>query len=196
VTFEIVFVCTGNRARSPVAAAFLQSLVADLPVRVSSVGTLPLGAIPALPEAVKAAARLGVDLSTHQARWIGDHPLRDADAVVGFERAHVAAAVVEHGADPRRAFTLAELVALLEASDPPDELDAAPRARAAIRLADSLRRSRDIEPAEEIADPLGRPKAVFRRTAEQTYDLVGRLAAGLFGEHAVQGRQAGPGRPA
>jgi hypothetical protein len=39
-SFEVVFVCTGNRFRSPLAAALFGRATAGLPVSVSSRGTL------------------------------------------------------------------------------------------------------------------------------------------------------------
>ena len=50
--FQIVFVCTGNRFRSPIAAAFVQKHGAGLPLDLRSLGTLDTGPAPPLAEAV------------------------------------------------------------------------------------------------------------------------------------------------
>jgi len=51
--FRIDFVCTGNRFRSPLAAELLRRAIGGLPVEVASVGTLDLGPLSALPEAME-----------------------------------------------------------------------------------------------------------------------------------------------
>ncbi len=183
--FELITVCTGNRVRSPAAEGFLGQLTAGLPVRLSSVGTLDLGPVPALPEALEAAAALGLDISAHQARCIDAVDLGNADLVLGFERRHVAAAVVDAGAPRERTFTILELVDLLERIDPPSERDPAERAREAIARAQALRRSPRELVLEELPDPLGGSADVFRETVTRVRDLCERLAVGLFGERAV-----------
>jgi low molecular weight protein-tyrosine phosphatase len=184
--FEVVLICTGNRARSPVAEGFLSRLLADLPVRVHSLGTLELAGAPALREAVEAASQHGLDISTHRARALRGEDLSQADLVLGFERNHVAAAVVDGGARPERVFTLPELVELLEESRAADEPNPIKRARRQIAAAHT-RRADNVSPTPaELADPIGQSPKVFRETVEQVRDLSLRLAAGLFGEDALQ----------
>ncbi len=182
--FELVLICTGNRVRSPVAEGFLRALLADLPVRVSSVGTLDLGAVPPLPEAIETAAALGLDISMHRARCVRAHDLSDADLVVGFERHHVAAAVVEARAPRERTFTILELAALLEQIDGPAGADPVERARVAVVRAHAARSTDST--LEELADPLGGSAGVYRDTISQVRTLCERVAAGLFGTEAVR----------
>jgi protein-tyrosine phosphatase len=178
-TFDVVFVCTGNRARSPLAAALLSRRLAHFPVRVTSVGTLDLGAVPALPDAIETAAALGLDLRSHRAQsHRGAGP--DADLVLGFERHHVATAVVDWKAARERTFTLPEIVELLEGVALPAMPDPVRRARIAVETANTLR-PKPATPAE-LPDPLGRPAAYYRELAERLTDLCDRLAAGLFGD--------------
>ncbi len=66
--FHIVFVCTGNRARSPLAEAFLRAKIGNRAVRIESYGTLELGPEPAMPEAIAAASALRIDIRGHRAR--------------------------------------------------------------------------------------------------------------------------------
>ena len=111
-TFEVVFVCTANRARSPIAEALL--VAQGVPSVVArSVGLLELGSVPALEQAVSAAAHFGLDLSAHRTQVLERGTLTDADLVVGFEPAHVSAAIVDGGAGVERTFSLAELSGIL-----------------------------------------------------------------------------------
>ena len=142
-------------------------------MEVASFGTLDLGPVPALPEAVALAGELGLDLSGHRARHLAD--LRGQDLVVGFERGHMAAAVVDAGAAVERTFTLSELVELL------DRLSAPPRdARGRIEAAHAARppdfRNRPLE----IRDPLGLPPPAQRAIARAVQEEVSELAAALF----------------
>jgi len=182
--FRVAFVCTGNRFRSPLAAALLAERAKELQLKVAvtSLGTLDLGPTPALPEAVKIAESYGLDLSGHRARNIGDVNLEDSDLVLGFEQMHVAAAVVDGGARRELTFTLPELIRLL--ADIPEahrQTDALKRAQARIQGAHAARppdRSRNAVP--EIADPLGKTWRVQRRTAEELRALVTELSSRLF----------------
>jgi protein-tyrosine-phosphatase len=145
-----------------------------LPVEVSSLGTLDLGPVPALPEAVTLAEELGLDLSSHSARQLGD--LREHDLVVGFERKHVIAAVVDAGAAVERTFTLPELVELLHRlSAPPAD------ARGRIAGAHAARPPNFRKgPLPEIRDPLGLSAPEQRAVARAVEGHVSELAAALF----------------
>ena len=180
--FKVVFVCTGNRFRSPLAEHLLREAVQGLPVEAGSVGTHRLAEGPALPEAVELAAGLGVDLSAHRSRPLERGLLADADLVLGFERQHVARAVVDGGAARERTFTLGELCALLNAAGAAVDGEPVARARSAVREADRLRRRiRNPPPDAELADPFGGSAETYRRTAETVHDLTARLARSLFG---------------
>lgn len=177
--FEVVFVCTGNRARSPLAEALFRHHAAGIEPVVSSVGTLDLGPVPALPLGIEAAERLGVDLTRHRARTLRDLTLASADLVVGFEPMHVSAAVVEGGAHASRTFLLGELVTLLDVSTA--DSDPCERARFVVADADSRRVRYNARPDVLIPDPLGKSAKVMRRTADQIDRLVRQLVIGLFG---------------
>jgi protein-tyrosine-phosphatase len=143
----------------------------ELPVEVSSLGTLDLGPVPALPEAVALADELGLDLTGHRARQLDD--LRDRDLVVGFERKHVMAAVVEAGAPVEKTFTLPELVDLLH-----DRTDS-PRDRIAAAHAARPRDFRN-QPLPEIPDPLGLSAPEQRAVARTVDEQVSALVVALF----------------
>ena len=179
-SFDVVFVCTGNRFRSPIAAAVFSSAVAGMPVRVHSVGTLEGNEAPVLPEASRLGSAHGLDLSEHRSRSLRDLPLADADLVVGFEPIHVTRAVVDGGARPNRSFLLAELVEVLEGSELPDGDVGLQRARAAVALA-GVRRRRRKPAAPPIPDPFGGSQREYERIGARVRDLAGRLPALLFG---------------
>jgi protein-tyrosine phosphatase len=180
--FSILFLCAGNRFRSPLAAAFVRRLTLGLPVVVASAGTLHLGDAPPLPEARTLGAWCGVDLSAHRARQLVPDDLRGVDLVLGFEQVHVRHAVVDAGAARARAFTLGELVSLLRELEPA-ALGSPPvaRARERIRLADERRTRDSFSVANDVPDPFGGSKKLYRSTAVQIQRLSLELADELFG---------------
>lgn len=180
--FEILFLCTGNRCRSPVAESQLRQLTRGLPVEVGSVGLLDLGAAPALPEVIEVARDLGLDLSSHRARPFSSVPLSRADLVVGLERSHVAAAVVEANVAYDKVFTFREIVRLLETIEPPTDDDPVARARVAVARAHAERGpDPQFVPGEDIEDPFGGPRAAYVRMAQDVATLSKSLLTGLFG---------------
>ena len=174
--FEVVFICTGNRARSPFSAELFRRYSRDFPVVVRSVGALDLGPAPALREAVWAARTFEIELSQHRARPLLAGALESADLVVGFETSHIAAAVVDGGAARGRAFLMTELADLLtkvgDSRNRPLEWT--------VELAHGMRANAAV--ALPVRDPVGRPRQEFQRTFAQIDSLVAAIAVGLFGD--------------
>jgi protein-tyrosine phosphatase len=193
--FSIVFICTGNRFRSPLAEAFLHRLTLGLPVTVQSFGTLDVGQAPALAEAIELAIWSGVDLSSHRARWLGSELLGDVDLLLGFEPEHVRDSVVDADAPRSRSFTLRELVGLIEQVEAPSNTDVVARAQGVVARANELRDT--AAPLSEITtrDPFGRSPTVYSETAQEIRELTIALAAHLFGVSDLRGLPAVPAKP-
>jgi protein-tyrosine phosphatase len=109
VGYRVLFVCSGNTCRSPLAAAALaQELGPEAArVEVSSAGTTAHDGEPASPGSVLVAARDGVDLGGHRSRRLTPELLRSADLVLVMEPGHLSA-VRAAGGDPHRSFVLSE----------------------------------------------------------------------------------------
>ena len=178
---HVAFICTGNRFRSPLAAALLAAERPALSLRISSFGTMELGAAPALPEAVELAGAFGLDLSAHRTQSLKEADLARYDLVLGFEQHHVAAAVIDAGARSERTFTLRELVSLLEAC-PAVRLTGGELARARVRIqaAEAARAADFRRTVPEVIDPLGHSPTVQRGIAVELRKSVAALASRLF----------------
>jgi len=193
---EVVFVCTANRGRSPLAEQLLRQRVGGLPVRVRSRGLLAVGPAPALPGIVEAADTLGVELDAHRACALVAGELQGVDLVIGFEPSHTAAAVVEGGAARDNVFTLGELAQLLNEYTAMPAKDARARVEATLARVNAKRAGRDPFGAPAIEDPLGRSPQTVARVAREIASGVDRLAAGLFAVASSSTRPEGPKRAA
>jgi low molecular weight protein-tyrosine phosphatase len=186
-SFRMLFLCTGNRCRSPVAEAFVRSFSAGMPLEVRSAGLLELGPVGVPVEMLAAAERFGLDLSDHRAAALSAIAPPYPDLVLGFERTHAAAAVVEAHLPPELVFTLMEMVRLLQGITPPQENDPVEKARATVALAHQARRtSAPFLPGEDISDPFGGPSNAYVEMTLQVRELCTRLLRGLFGTKVLR----------
>lgn len=82
---KVLFVCSGNICRSPMAAGYLRHRAAReglSHVVVESAGTLDIEGAPASNEAIAVAAAHGVDLREHRSRGLGRADVLAADLIL------------------------------------------------------------------------------------------------------------------
>jgi len=85
LTFNILFLCTGNACRSPMALGLFRNRLPErLRKRVisTSCGTGALENEPATEDAVQAARELGVDLSSHRSQSLSKFLIEYADLIL------------------------------------------------------------------------------------------------------------------
>ena len=86
---HIVFVCTGNVCRSPMAEYLCRHFLAGDPLwQVSSAGVFALPGAPASLEAVDALREMSVDLSPHRSRSLSRELIDSATMIVVMTQAH------------------------------------------------------------------------------------------------------------
>ncbi len=171
--FNVAFVCTANQFRSALAEAVCAHLLTGAPVEVTSFGVLDRPSSPPLKPAVDVARKLGIDLSRHRSRSLERGALADMSLVIGFERSHVAAAVVDGGAAPDRTFLLTELVQLLLAAGAGTTLSKTTPEELVGRL-DPARRLHGYGEFPAIRDQTSAPAAVQRAVAIQVAEYTAR----------------------
>ena len=111
----VLFVCTGNTCRSPLAEGLARKLLADrlgcsqddLPARgywMLSAGVAAFGGSPASEESADVAAEFGADIVSHRSRPVNPQLLAAADDIIAMTRGHaysLAANFPEIGPPPK-----------------------------------------------------------------------------------------------
>jgi protein-tyrosine-phosphatase len=110
---SILFVCTANRFRSPLAAAwFKRRLDQDADARswpVASAGTWTEPGLTVFPSARWAKNHFGLDLSAHKSQCVSRDLLARYDLILVMENSHREALLVEFPETRGRLFLLSEV---------------------------------------------------------------------------------------
>ena len=142
---RVLFVCTGNTCRSPMAAGLARKLVAEQigcpsgelrkhGVEIGSAGLFAGGGSKATHEAAQAMDAMGVDLSRHRSRQLSRELIDEADLVLCMTEMHVMQA-----------------------------RETAPES------ADKICR---LDSEGDVADPVGGDARLYRRTAERLLRIL------------------------
>jgi protein-tyrosine phosphatase len=200
----VLFVCTGNICRSPLAErlgrAYLDEVLGERAamVHVSSAGTRAVVGSAMHPDSALVLTGLGGDAEGFRSRQLEEGMPAGADVVLTMTRHH--RREVLHVA-PRalaRSFTLreaADLMARVAPDTPVDGSDFTSRARNLVAAMAFMRAQRPSSDLDDIGDPIGRPVEVHEHVgtaiSEALIPVFARIvsldehrAASLEGPHA------------
>lgn len=146
----MLFVCTANVCRSPMAEAIFGALAADTGVAYEprSAGTAALVDEPIAPSAARALEEVGVYPDGHRARQVDRAMLEEADLVLAMTPEHEAELLRLSGSSQARVRTL-----LGYASGVPD--------------------------SQGIPDPYGQSMTAYRASVRQLFDNISVLVERL-----------------
>lgn len=164
---HLLFLCTGNAARSVMAGAIAVQLVPH--ARVTTAGTLVIEGQPMSMRTRRALSAIGMNADGHRSRQLRDTDLGDVDVIVAFAVEHVHYVRRIHPEAATRTATLKRLVRDLPATD-----GALAERVAGLDLANIT-----LEPWEDVIDPAAGDQFVFNECAEEILELLRRLAVEL-----------------
>lgn len=138
---SVLFVCTANRYRSPLAAAIFRNSLEESGLadswRISSAGTWATPGQPVLPLVSKVALEHGLDLSHHRSERLSYRHILDYDLVLVMQAGQKEALVNEFPAFGESIYLLSAVCERRE-YDIPDALDSAWQVAEVLRELDSL----------------------------------------------------------
>ena len=181
MSFSILFVCTGNICRSPLAERLLHTrLGAAVGERrgsflVGSAGTQGWEGSAMDPTAAAQLVRLGGDPTDFRGRQLTAELIAAADLVLTATRAHRRVVLGELPEALRRTFTMCEFAHLVAGSASPTD-----SAGGLVAWAASRRGSATLDDYD-IADPYGASAAVHSQVADHISACVDEMVAALAG---------------
>lgn len=109
---KIIFICTGNICRSPMANHYMQKKVKDLGKSdqyiIDSCGTYAVSGEMATKNAIEAMKVYGVNMENHRAKSIQELDLNEYDLIIGLTTTHKIAVQSLYPHISKKVYTLKE----------------------------------------------------------------------------------------
>jgi protein-tyrosine phosphatase len=183
---RVLFVCTANIVRSPIAAALLRMRLQETgtDVIIQSAGLRDAG--PRIDNgAVEALQRFGVDVRHHRSRRLDAESVRQATLILGLEREHVREVVLLDTSAWPRTFTLKEIVRRGEVEGIRQRDESIEQWIARAHAGRTRQELLGADPIDDVADPYGGAPGDYWDAAERIDELVAHLVRLAWSEHTL-----------
>lgn len=164
MSLRLLYLCTGNAARSVMGVTMTRSWVGDA-IEVRGAGTFSIPGQPMSPRTRQSLRRLGLTDPNHRSHQLEADDTAWADLIVGFEPQHVEYVRRLHDSAAARTATLPRLVRDLPATTGPIA-----ERTGALSLA-----TVELGPWEEVVDPAGGEQPTYDACADEVVVLVRAL---------------------
>lgn len=149
---RLLFVCSGNTCRSPMAKAIMQQLlenVNDQEIAVESAGLFTSNGMPASEAARVVMNEIGLDLSDHSSQVVSEGLIAKAELILTMTKEHCRLMRALYPQKEYQIFTLGEFIG---------------------------------QPALEISDPFGRDLDTYRKSQQELKEILTLVMNILFEE--------------
>lgn len=174
---NVLFVCTGNLCRSPMAEALFSLIVRSRrhpEINVASAGTWAAKGSRATPDALDVLSAVGVDASAHRSKPLRRRHIEEADVIVAMTSVH-ATEIQEKVPDSGRKVVLMKEIREIGMPELPPDLPVDERLKHFLTAKrPHWRRALDLD------DPMGLPRVAYIRCIKEVWDGVEALADALL----------------
>jgi protein-tyrosine-phosphatase len=164
--FRILFVCTGNTCRSPMAEGLCRSLLGHFrlqqDVEAASAGLHAVSGGPASRETVTIMEEKGIDLSGHRTACLTAEQAQSADLILTMEERQRQRLLEQFPEAAGKAFVLKEYVAMSNDGGPAPQVGTRQPGR------------------YDIPDPFGQSMEVYRRCAMELASAVADVCIDIY----------------
>ena len=167
---NLLFVCTGNAARSVMAVTMMRDMTSTMEIR--GAGTFSISGLPMSQRTREALAKMNLSDPHHRSQQLESEDCHWADLILVFEAEHVQYIRRKHPEVSSITGTLPRIAKFLKAS----QADFGHRV-SALQLDDVM-----IEPWEEVQDPAGGDQGIFDACAEEINGYISSLQENLNGQ--------------